>query len=141
MMNPRSLSADLQFGAQKQENIINSLQKYFQSSDIHAMNDKYCIYDAEDTKSKTRYEIKARRNKFATYPTTIIPVHKKNASKKDTRLLFVFGFTDGLYYIEYDQDLFNTFETKLVSYYRSGSIANPLLHYCIPNDLLLPINL
>jgi len=141
MKNPRSLYADLQFGAEKQENIINSLQKYFQSSDIQAMNDKYCIYDAEDSTTKTRYEIKARRNKFSTYPTTIIPVHKKKGSKKDTRLLFVFGFTDGLYYIEYNQNLFSTFETKLVSYYRSGSTANPLLHYCIPNDLLLPINL
>tara|TARA_R110002167_G_scaffold283618_1_gene488820 strand:- start:62 stop:487 length:426 start_codon:yes stop_codon:yes gene_type:complete len=139
MKNPRSLFADIQFGAEKEENIINSLQKYFQSSDIHAMNDKYCIYDAEDSTTKTRYEIKARRIKFTTYPTTIIPVHKKNASKNCDRLLFVFGFSDGLYYVKYDQVLFNTFDTKSISYNRLGCATKPVLHYCIPNEYLLPI--
>ena len=136
MMNPRSLSADLQFGAQKQENIINSLREYFQSSNIEAMKDKYCIYDAEDTTTQTRYEIKARRHKFATYPSTIISYNKRNGVTKGTRLLFVFGFTDGLYYIKYEKDLFNTFETKNILYHRSGCATKPVLHYCIPNEYL-----
>jgi hypothetical protein len=46
MTNPRLLSADREFGADKQENIIHSLRNYFQSSNIEATKDKYCIYHA-----------------------------------------------------------------------------------------------
>ena len=105
MTNPRLLSADIEFGADKQENIIHSLRNYFQSSNIEATKDKYCIYDAEDTSTHTRYEIKARRHKFGTYPKTI-SYNKRNASKNGNRLLFVFSFTDGLYYIEYNDVCF-----------------------------------
>ena len=141
MTNPRLLSADIEFGADKQENIIHSLRNYFQSSNIEATKDKYCVYDAEDSSTHTRYEIKARRHKFGTYDTTIISYNKKKAYKEGKRLLFVFGFTDGLYYIEYNDVLFDSFETKSITYYRSGCATKPVSHYCIPNDLLLPINL
>ena len=61
MSNPRLLSADIEFGANKQENIIHSLRNYFQSSNIEATKDKYCIYDAEDSSTHTRYEIKTKQ--------------------------------------------------------------------------------
>ena len=139
MPNTMSLYTDLSFGCEKEENIINLLREYFHSNNIEKMKDKYCIYDAEDISTSTRYEIKARRHKFATYPSTIISYKKRNGATKGTKLLFVFGFTDGLYYIKYDEELFNTFETKNISYHRFGCAAKPVLHYCIPNEYLLPI--
>ena len=93
MTNPRLLSADIEFGADKQENIIHSLRNYFQSSNIEATKDKYCIYDAEDASTHTRYEIKARRHKFGTYDTTIISYNKRKAYKEGRRLLFVICIT------------------------------------------------
>ena len=136
-----SLSADIQFGLEREDVILQSVKKYFDTKKMIKSLNKYCVYDAEDTSTHTRYEIKARRNKYNAYPTTIIPYHKRNGAKNTKRLIFVFGFTDGLYYIEYNEDLFNQFETKDVTYYRKGIQPKPLKHYCIPIELLTLIHL
>lgn len=134
-----SLNADIQFGLEKEDVILQSVKKYFDTKNIIKSMDKYCVYDAEDTSTHTRYEIKARRNKYNAYPTTIIPYHKRNGAKNNKRLIFVFGFIDGIYYIEYNEKLFNQFETKNITYYRKGIQPKPLKHYCIPVSLLSPI--
>ena len=41
MTNQRLLSADIDFGADKQENIIHSLRNYFQSGNIEATKDTW----------------------------------------------------------------------------------------------------
>ena len=139
-MEERSLKNDLDFGLKSQVEVLETLRKYFDET-IEETKEPYCAYDGECPEKNTRYEIKARRCSFSTYPTTIIPYSKRKAAKEDTRLLFVFRFTDGLYYIQYKQELFDTFDTKDVTYYRKGITPRPAKHYCIPTELLLKIEL
>jgi len=130
-MSFRSLANDLEFGLAKEEAVIKRLSEYF-CDDIVKTEDKFCKYDAYGKVNK--YEIKSRRNKKDAYPTTIIPVHKK----VDGDLVFVFNFTDGLYYIKYDDEKFRTYEQKNIGTYRYGAKYNPVEHYCIPvGDLTL----
>ena len=75
-----------------------------------------------------------------TYSTTILPVYKI-VEKDDSRLVLVFYFTDGLFYIVYKKELFDTFETKHITYYRSGSSNSPVLHFMIPTKELTKIEI
>ena len=56
---------------------------------------KFCRYDACST--TTKYEIKSRRCRYKTFATTTVPVHKVQDITE--RLVFIFNFTDGLYYL------------------------------------------
>jgi hypothetical protein len=133
----RSLKNDISFGLLNQTIVIDSLREYFNDDIIEIIEDKYSQYDA--ISSTTLYEIKCRRCSYMQYDTTIVPVHKtKNIQQ---RLLFIFRFTDGLYYIEYDHNLFDTFEQKYITVYRQGCSPRPVKHYLIPIDLLIKINL
>ena len=66
-------------------------------------------------------------------------MHKIKEGNK--RLVFVFHFTDGLYYIEYSKVIFDTFETKKLQVYRSGINEKPTPHYYIPIQYLTKINI
>jgi hypothetical protein len=132
----RSLANDITFGLANQPLVIQSLSEYFDENIIESI-DKFCQYDAYS--KTTLYEIKCRRCCYKKYETTIIPVHKtKNINQ---RLVFVFRFIDGLYYIEYLKELFDTFDTKHIKVYRQGCPPNPILHYHIPIELLIRINI
>ena len=72
------------------------------------------------------------------YPTTIVPVHKTNV---EGRLVFVFHFTDGLYYIEYNTLIFKDFDIKPIVYVRRGCPIRPINHYHIPVHLLSRIDI
>ena len=52
------------------------------------------------------------------------------------RLVFIFNFTDGLYYIVYDADLFGTLKKEVITYYRTGGLNEPVLHFMIPVEQL-----
>ena len=56
-------------------------------------------------------------------------------------LVFVFHFTDGLYYIVFDNELFETFKKEMITYYRSGGSNEPVLHYMIPIERLIRIQI
>jgi len=132
----RSLYNDLSFGLRNQPLVIRSLIQYFDEDIIETTN-KFSQYDAYSV--TTLYEIKCRRCLYNQYNTTIIPVHKTHNINQ--RLVFVFKFTDGLYYIEYNQELFDTFDKKNIKVYRQGSLPTPVLHYHIPIELLIRINI
>ena len=63
-------------------------------------------------------------------------------AKKEEKdnLIFVFLFTDGLYYIKYDQQVFETFGTDDITYYRKGIQPKAVKHMCIPIELLVMIS-
>ena len=94
-------------------------------------------YDAFST--TTKYKIKSRRCRYNTFLTTTIPVHKVRSVTE--RLVFVFHFTDGLYYIVYDKDMFETFEQETITYHRTGGLNEPVLHFMIPIKHLTRIDI
>jgi hypothetical protein len=57
-------------------------------------------------------EIKSRTNRYSQYPTTMIQQSKFDYARLQTKpVYFVFAFTDGIYYIQYNSELFDTFES------------------------------
>jgi len=62
---------------------------------------------------------------FKTFATTTVPVHRVQDVTEG--LFFVLHFTDGLYYIVYDADLFGTFKQEVITYYRTGGSSEPVL--------------
>lgn len=141
----RSFQADLDFGNQKEEEMLIKLKNGFNTTNIFNTKElypdnKYCKWDFEDTKTQVKWELKSRRNTYNKYPTTIIPTHK--APKDNSKdYYFVFQFTDGDYYIKYDEALFKTFNKRIVKIIRAGIYDNPTPHFEIPITKLsqLPI--
>ena len=137
----RSLQSDLSFGLTNESFVINQLNIHFEEEQIKSSKElgygHYCGYDA--ISDNTIYEIKSRRCKYQSYPTTLLPVHKIKEGNK--RLVFVFHFTDGLYYIIYSKELFDTFDTKIVKIVRAGMNDKPTLHYYIPIQHLIKIHI
>jgi hypothetical protein len=129
-----SYKADVTFGLHNEPIVIHKLSQHF-NEPIEKTTDRYCQYDAFSP--TTKYEIKSRRCKSSTYETTIVPVHK--VANINDRLVFVFHFTNGLFYIVYDQQVFDTFEKRNVTAYREGIANIPVLHYFIPIKQLVEI--
>ena len=96
-------------GTENEIKIIDVLESYF-SDNIKQVESKNSIYDY--TGDKCIYELKTRNNEYNKYETTLI-THNKIINNIGKKQIFIFSFTDGLYYIEYNEELFNTFETKM----------------------------
>lgn len=134
------LNADLLFGLPKEDPVLEKLRKYFEE-EITKSTYQYCPHDGFS--KTTEYEIKSRRNNHDKYPTTIVPVSKVRNIKKD-RLVFVFNFLNGLYYIEYNSNIFSKYEIKMVEAVRkrNGIVGKTLEpHFEIPIKDLTHINI
>ena len=134
------LNADLAFGLPKEDPVLDKLRKHFEE-EIAKSTYQYCPHDGFS--KTTEYEIKSRRNKYNQYPTTIIPCSKIRNMKRD-RLVFVFNFTDGLYYIEYNKDKFAKYEIKMIEAVRKrGGVVGKTLepHFHIPIGDLIHIDI
>jgi hypothetical protein len=137
----RSLANDLKFGLDNEITIIDLLNTTFGEVFINTKdkyNDQYYPYDFEGDKGCC-VELKSRRNTYRAYPTTIIPVGKI-LEFNNKRQMFVFQFTDGFYYTQYEATRFNTYEIKMITTQRKGIVDKPKPHYCIPISDLIKMN-
>lgn len=132
----RTFKEDYQQGTAQELNIKPILESHF------GPLTKTPTHFPMDYKGKTAFlEIKTRTNASTTYPTTMIPYSKiqfAKASKLNT--FFIFVFTDGIYYIKYDQS-FDTFEKS--TFQRSARLDHndrPQLYLYIPTPLLLKMD-
>jgi hypothetical protein len=100
-----SYQVDRVAGLKKEGEVLPIIKTYF-DRDIQKCTERYAKYDFFDEKYK--YELKSRNNTYDKYPTTLIC-----ADKTCKRIIFLFHFTDGLYYIKYRKSKFNTFEKKM----------------------------
>jgi len=130
------LKADLNFGLPKEDPVIQRLSEFFNET-VEKETYQYSPFDASS--KTTKYEIKSRRNRYLQYPTTIIPVDK--TQRIEGRLVFVFNFTDGLYYIVFDKEAFAKYEIKPVSAFRAGGIKTLKDHFFIPIKDLIQISI
>lgn len=119
-----TFKTDYSYGIAKENEVLGHLITFF-NRDIVKSKERYSNYDFSDDIYK--YELKSRRNKYNSYPTTMIPLLK---CKPNTILLF--NFTDGLYYIEYDKEKFEKFEKKYFSIDRCDKIDVHKQYYYIP---------
>ncbi len=122
-------------GKKSEEEVLPIITKYFKR-EIKKSVGRYTRYDFEDGEYK--YELKTRTNKCSQYPTTLLPLGKIT----DDKHIFLFRFTDGLYYLEYDKEVFETFEVKqFVRNYRSDYNDVEAKHIFIPIEYLVQIKI
>jgi hypothetical protein len=131
------LNADLAYGLPKENLVISRLSEYFNEK-IDKAEYQFSPFDASS--ETTKYEIKSRRNRYKAYPTTIIPVDKCERIKGE-RLVFVFNFTDGLYYIVYNKETFAKYNIQEVEAVRSKGVRTLKPHFFIPIGDLTHINI
>jgi hypothetical protein len=129
-----SFKNDYSFGTKNEDVVLIKIEKHF-NDNIKKSSSNVSIYDFKgDT---YYYELKTRNNKYKTYPTTLIPYNKIMEDKKQ---IFLFDFTDGLYYIEYDKDVFSKFElNEFVRKQRIDYNDKKSLYYFIPIEYLIKI--
>ena len=116
------------------------MKEYFNDQEIAKTTDKYCTYDfiGGGALPKMKYELKTRRCSYNAYATTIIPKAKINEGGP---LCFVFKFSDGIYYIYYDVELFDEFTVRPIKVFRDGRWGLPKDHIEIPTNLLIRIDI
>jgi hypothetical protein len=99
------------FGKEKEEEILPTIRAFFKR-DIQAYPNQYDDFDFWD--DETEYEVKSRTNTYSKYRTTMITRNKIN-KPTEKQVVLLFNFIDGLYYIEYNQEQFSNYETKMFS--------------------------
>lgn len=141
-LEERSLENDLKLGLNKEDNIVQTLNAGFNDIFVNTKDkygDQYYPYDFE-SENGVVIELKSRRNTYAQYPTTIIPVSKVLNRADIKRHIFVFEFIDGIYYTDYDKERFSKYEIKMITTKRKGIVDKPKPHFCIPIKDLCKIN-
>ena len=127
-----TIKADLAMGLKNQHDVLTTLRSKFSSSIVETV-DKYSKWDYTDSLGN-HYEVKSRRISKEAYPTTLLPAHK--ILQTPVRQFFIFKYIDKVSYIEYNEAVFNTFTTGLVTDARQGRHD---LHYYIPITALVDI--
>ena len=109
-------SADLAFGTRNEDTIKNQIETIAGTPLIKQGG--YSVMDYTNDAKTVYVELKTRRIKHDDYPTALIGANKIEFCSDPTKnYYFVFCYSDGIYYIKYDDSLFNTFE-RSNNYYR-----------------------
>jgi hypothetical protein len=101
----KTFAQDYNFGKQKEEELLTIIKTFF-NDDIKQSVKRTEKFDFKG--NKDYYELKSRNNDYLKYPTTMIQKSKIFCDDH----VFLFNFTDGLYYIKYDKDIFSNFLVK-----------------------------
>jgi len=109
-MSSRSFKDDYAAGL----NVENALKSILEFKFVDKLV-KTGRYDKLDYEGERCFvEIKSRTNRYAQYPTSLIQKTKCDYARLQTKpVYFVFAFTDGVYYIQYTPEVFDTFETAV----------------------------
>lgn len=126
---------DYDFGIKKQIDLFPTLSAFF-GGNITPTTRKMDPWDyiGDDCV----YELKSRTNTYSKYPTTLVGLDKVKENMK--KIIFLFNFVDGLYYIEYEKNLFDTFEKQPFRRFREGVNDKEKPYIYIPIEHLKRIN-
>ena len=127
-----TIKADLSLWIKNQSSLLINLRSKFGDYLVETQN-KYCKWDFIDSLGN-HYEVKSRRISKEAYPTTLLPAHK--ILQTPVRQFFIFKYIDKVSYIEYNEEVFNTFTTGWITDGRTGKDD---LHYYIPVSSLTDI--
>lgn len=101
-----AFNKDYEFGRKAEQDILETLRTHFQDPTITPSTDKFDRYDYSG--DGVKYELKTRRLTRNRFATTMLPLGKL-LKENPTGNIFLFKYTDGLFYIKYDADTFSTF--------------------------------
>ena len=114
-----SLANDLAFGTSEEAKQLSRLEEVFCSKLKRQLG--FASMDYKSEEKPLFIELKTRRIKHDQYPTALISAHKLDFCKSsNSECYFVYQYTDGLFYVKYDEKLFSTFWTD--SYRRQESL-------------------
>ena len=99
-----SKHSDLQFGMEMETKTLTLLKEKVNKNITQTLN--YHCYDYFCAESNTYYELKSRRVKHDAYPDTMVGYNKLKWAKEhsENKYVFLFQFTDGLYYHNWNPD-------------------------------------
>ena len=103
-MNSRK-QKDLNDGYAEESRVKPILEEYFKCN--LTKTGKYCRVDFIDKYNMINIELKKRNVRKNQYPTTMMPLKKLKFMRKQEGYtnIFVFSFTDGIYYCYLDKNL------------------------------------
>jgi hypothetical protein len=103
---------DYKFGSISENKNLPILAEFFKQSLIKD-NYKFGTLDYYNEDKSLYIELKTRRISKTAYSTTVLSAKKiermKTEDNANRKCIFVFEYTDGLFYIEYSDELFSTF--------------------------------
>lgn len=104
---------DIQFGESKEINLLEDINKHFNTK-LKKLG-KMHPFDFTNEEYSHYFELKSRRCRLRTYAETMIGMSKIKFihHHPNRNYTFLFSFTDGLYYIDYDKELFDTFRVDV----------------------------
>ena len=132
-------SIDLKMGFQNEKECLPIIKKFFNDDNLNVYTD---VYEVIDFKSETKYiEFKSRRIEHNKFKTCLIGANKIDDFKKSNKECYiVYKYIDGLYYIKYDENLFNTFNTTIQYTKRDGKVEKSKV-FNIPIEHLKILNI
>jgi len=100
---------------QKNEDAISHILEYYFKCDLYKDEEKYAkcdFYNNESISDATMgVEVKGRVDiAHNLYRTGFVDVHKVKAQLEGKTYNYTFIYNDGIYYIEYDKDKFNSYK-------------------------------
>jgi hypothetical protein len=104
---------DIEFGLENELTVLEIIKQHFNDPTIRKVEDEYSIYDFES--QEFRFELKTRRCSVNTYPTTMI-----GTNKLIPNVILLFKFKDGLFYVKYEKEVFDTFRVSKAGRYDRG---------------------
>jgi hypothetical protein len=139
-MSVASKNADLKLGLDSEMKNKTTLETFFGCG--LKKTGKYDAMDWVDEANTVFIEMKTRRINHNAYPTALIGKNKVDfCEKSKATCYFVYVYLDGMFYIKYNKELFDTFEcSDFQRGWREGGIPPTQLYYFIPYGHLSPIS-
>jgi hypothetical protein len=127
---------DIKFGLEKEVESITIIQNFFNCGELKKTS-KFGIIDFYNS---THYiELKSRRITHDQFDSAIIGKNKIDYFKRlKQQCYIVYNYIDGIYYIKYEKELFDTFDIIEDVFERDG-IKTTYINYRIPINNLKKI--
>jgi len=103
---------DLAFGKKNEEESVDMLEQYLDTTLKH--RGSYSVLDFENPTKTVFVELKSRRIPSTAYTTAIVGLNKIHAMNniEDMEYYIAFKYSDGLFTIKYEKELFDTYEVR-----------------------------
>ena len=133
--------ADMKFGKQSEEVMIHFLNAFY-GEEHHKETlpngevDEYDRHDFWNASRSAKRELKTRRICHTQYPTALINQSKITHQDPNVKYTYIWKYTDGVFYLDYDKTLWDTFNVKKNhTVYRDGRYEiQPVIE--VPSTLL-----
>lgn len=130
-------SSDLKFGFDNEKTVLPIIKKFFKDDNIKMYVDKFEVIDFKS--DNLICELKSRRINHDQYDTCLFGFNKYEEFKNNNIDSYIcYKYIDGLFYIKYDENKFNTYENKIQNVWRDGRCEKSRV-LLIPIKDLIPL--